>query len=58
MTTRRRLTVPMAVVIAAIFGYWLRGCVAVDSCLDSGGRWNEDWGVCERLIEDRVSEAQ
>ena len=45
----RKLLTVAGVVIAASFGFWLRGCMQIDTCLDSGGRWNQEWGVCERL---------
>lgn len=37
--------VVVAFVIAA--GFWLKGCLAIDGCLDSGGRWNYDTKTCE-----------
>lgn len=30
-----------------MIGSLLRGCLAVDSCLDLGGRWNYEKKVCE-----------
>lgn len=38
-----------AIVLLAliVFAYWLKGYMAIDKCLDSGGRWNYDKGVCE-----------
>jgi len=45
----RKVVTIIGLIVAAWFGFWLRGCVQVDTCLDSGGRWNEEWGVCERL---------
>lgn len=41
---------------AAMFGYWFHGFIAIDSCLDLGGRWNYDRGYCEILIPQRDSE--
>lgn len=35
----------LSVVIA--MGLWLRGCLIVDDCLDSGGRWNYETKLCE-----------
>jgi hypothetical protein len=28
-------------------GLWVRQFLQVDSCLDSGGSWNYDDGICE-----------
>ncbi len=49
---RKRTLVGVLIFLAVVFGYWLRGCVAVDSCLDAGGRWNYDWDVCERYVDE------
>ena len=27
--------------------FWARGCLAVDKCLDNGGRWNYERHECE-----------
>jgi hypothetical protein len=47
-----RKTLAIASLIAFIVGlgvgYWARGFMMRDSCLDSGGRWNAEWKVCER----------
>jgi len=37
----------LSLVLLVIFGYWLKGFLKIDSCLDSGGRWNYDTGTCE-----------
>ena len=34
----------VAFVLLIAFGYWF---LAVDSCLDSGGRWDYPFGGCE-----------
>ena len=34
-------------VIAFAGGYWFRGWLQVDRCLDAGGRWNHDTTGCE-----------
>lgn len=37
----------VAVLILIAVGIWFKGYLAVDSCLDSGGRWNYDTKTCE-----------
>lgn len=32
---------------AASLGWWFRGFVASDACLDHGGRWEARGGFCE-----------
>jgi len=29
------------------FLFWAKGCLDIDKCLDSGGRWNYETGECE-----------
>lgn len=38
-------------VLGILIGCWGRGFLLVDSCLDSGGRWNYEWNFCERLVD-------
>lgn len=39
-----------ALLLGAVAGYWLRGWAAQDTCLDNGGRWNQQFGYCEQLL--------
>jgi hypothetical protein len=32
-------------------GLWLRNEVRIDSCLDRGGRWNQDRQMCDGATE-------
>jgi len=49
MKRRRAVLVLAALVIAAlVMAPRLRRYVAIDSCLDAGGRWDYDRGACER----------
>ncbi len=42
------------IVLLSAFAYWVKGCLDIDRCLDSGGRWNYEKGVCEyQEIEKR-----
>ena len=35
------------IVLLIALAFWLKGYLAVDKCLDNGGRWNYKNGVCE-----------
>jgi hypothetical protein len=39
----------LATVIASLI--WLKRFLAVDSCLDRGGRWNYELSTCEGITE-------
>ena len=39
------LVLVIAVVISSVF--WVKRELAIDSCLDNGGRWNAKLSVCE-----------
>jgi hypothetical protein len=42
----------LAVICVAFgLGIWYQSCADRDSCYDSGGAWNQEWGLCERVIE-------
>jgi len=45
-----RLTAAMLVTILLVIALavWLRQCMAVDTCLDSGGAWDRARGLCVR----------
>ena len=50
-----RLTLAaLAAVALIICGYWLKGFLAIDRCLDNGGRWNYDRGECEYAATNRT----
>jgi hypothetical protein len=38
-------------VIGLLLGWWLHDFLAVDSCLDAGGRWQKVGGYCEGLSD-------
>lgn len=41
--------IALAVVVAIVLvAWWGWGQLKIDSCLDSGGRWNYELGSCER----------
>lgn len=39
----------LALLLAGAFmlGFWARGLLSIDNCLDNGGRWNYQNGNCE-----------
>jgi hypothetical protein len=48
MKSRNRiLLIALALLFFIICGYWLKDFLAIDKCLDNGGRWNYDTGKCE-----------
>ena len=48
----RRAVVGAALLILGLVGGWsLRGFMAVDSCLDAGGAWEEQGGYCVGAAE-------
>ena len=47
---KKSIKIVLATLVLAasiICGYWLKGFLAIDHCLDNGGRWNYDRGECE-----------
>lgn len=47
MSRRGLVTVMLAGMVAFVAGYWFCGFMAVDTCLDNGGRWVEEADACE-----------
>ena len=37
----------LVLVTVGVFAIWFKGCLAVDRCLDSGGRYDHESGRCE-----------
>jgi hypothetical protein len=49
-----RIVLATLILAASIIcGYWLKGFLAIDHCLDSDGRWNYDRGECEYAETNR-----
>ena len=42
----KKILLIAAVVAFVLGGWWLRGQLAIDSCLDNGGRWDYEASVC------------
>jgi hypothetical protein len=47
-TMKKTILTTVLVVAVLAFSWWAKGQLAIDSCLDSGGRWNYEKSVCER----------
>lgn len=45
--TKRALLLLVLGICVVLLIYWLRVFIAVDRCLDSGGRWNPERQSCE-----------
>ena len=44
---RRKVVVALVVLLVVLVGLWLYKQLKIDSCLDDGGRWNEQQSACE-----------
>jgi hypothetical protein len=42
-----KLFLAILLLVVTALGYWAKGWMDIDRCLDGGGRWNYDKGVCE-----------
>ena len=51
MSNRAKLVIGIAFAVGAASGFWGRGQLQVDRCLDAGGRWSEARGICEGPVE-------
>ena len=47
----RRGVVLVVLVLALFMGWWMKQQIAIDRCLDAGGRWNYDDGFCEGVSD-------
>jgi len=43
---RRNILIAALLALSACFGWWARGYLAVDACLDAGGMWVSHGGYC------------
>jgi hypothetical protein len=46
--TTRVLVALVVLVVVILGGFWLKHQLAIDGCLDAGGRWNYSLLKCER----------
>lgn len=47
LNIRHVLLVLLAILAVFLAGYFFRGWIEVDRCLDRGGRWNDALAACE-----------
>jgi hypothetical protein len=47
MGKKKKISLIITLVLLVIFLFWMKGCISIDKCLDNGGRWNYEKGVCE-----------
>ena len=47
MSKKKIIVFAILLVLLVIFGYWFKGQIDIDRCLDSGGRWNYEKGICQ-----------
>ncbi|WP_166642746.1 hypothetical protein [Methylocaldum gracile] len=47
MSLRKIIILAVVLILLMAGGIWLRKQLQIDSCLDAGGRWNYEEGVCE-----------
>ena len=47
MSKQKKIIFAIALILGVAFLCWLKGCSDIDKCLDNGGRWNYEKGVCE-----------
>jgi hypothetical protein len=45
----RALFFVLALAAAFALGFWFKGFLLVDRCLDHGGRWNQQDATCEGI---------
>jgi len=50
MNKRRVLKYIVWIVLVIACGFWIRGCVRIDTCLDRGGAWDYENGVCDGAL--------
>ena len=47
MKAKKNILFALSVIALIVLGLWFKSCIAIDSCLDSGGRWNYELKNCE-----------
>lgn len=47
MSKKKKIFVALFLLFLIAFGYWFKKYMDIDRCLDSGGRWNYEKGICE-----------
>ena len=52
MNKKKKISLVIALILLISLAFWMKGCVDIDKCLDNGGRWNYEKGVCEARIKE------
>jgi len=47
VSKKKKILLVISLLLLSAFAYWMKGYLDVDKCLDSGGRWNYEKGICE-----------
>ena len=47
VSKKKKVLLIAAALLLIAFAYWMKDYLDVDKCLDSGGRWNYEKGICE-----------
>ncbi len=47
MSKKKKIFLGIILLLLIVFMYWLKGYIDIDKCLDSGGRWSYEKGICE-----------
>jgi hypothetical protein len=47
MSKIKIIILSIMLLLLIVFAYWFKGQLDIDKCLDSGGRWNYEKGICE-----------
>jgi hypothetical protein len=47
ISKRKIIGVLIGLLLVGALAFWFKGWLAVDKCLDSGGRWNAENNECE-----------
>jgi hypothetical protein len=48
MGKKSAVAICVGLLVLGAFFFWLKGCLAIDKCLDNGGRWNYERNKCEK----------
>jgi hypothetical protein len=46
MSKKKKIIFSITLLLLIVFAYWFKGQLDIDKCLDRGGRWNYEKGIC------------
>lgn len=55
MKTKNILLGALVLALLVAVSLWSQNVVRIDSCLDGGGRWDQDQQICEGIMESHPS---